>query len=109
VLGLSGALLKSIVCALIGLVIQFTLFLIKRNKSKKLDQLKKQEEEEAKERLRLMEEEWKKADELATKTPDFLHLKEKPVELIKIVSEDDLAIFGTGATHNDNAYDGELT
>ncbi len=56
-----------------------------------------------------MEEEWKKADELATKTPDFLHLKEKPVELIKIVSEDDLAIFGTGATHNDNAYDGELT
>jgi len=56
-----------------------------------------------------MEEEWKKADELATKTPDFLHLKEKPVELIKIVSEDDLAMFGTGGTHTEDAYDGELT
>ena len=56
-----------------------------------------------------MEEEWKKADELATKTPDFLLLKEKPVELIKIVSEDDLAMFGTGGTHTEDAYDGELT
>lgn len=59
---MSGALLKSVVLALIGVTLQFVLFLIKRGKTRKLDLLKKQEEEQLLEKQRLMEEEWKLAE-----------------------------------------------
>ena len=59
---MSGALLKSVVLALIGVTLQFVLFLIKRGKTRKLDLLKKQEEEQLLEKHRLMEEEWKLAE-----------------------------------------------
>lgn len=59
---MSGTLLKSMVLALIGVTLQFVLFLIKRGKTRKLELLKKQEEEEIKEKQRLMEEEWKLAE-----------------------------------------------
>jgi hypothetical protein len=36
-LGMSGALLKSVILALVGLTIQFVLFLIKRGKARRLD------------------------------------------------------------------------
>jgi len=60
ILGMSGALLKSVVLVFIGAILQFTLFLIKRSKARKLDQIKLQEEQEAEERKRVMEEEWRK-------------------------------------------------
>jgi hypothetical protein len=50
ILGYSGALLKSIVLALICVALQFVLFMIKRSKTRKLDLLKKEEEEKAKEK-----------------------------------------------------------
>ena len=59
---MSGALLKSMVLVLIGVTLQFVLFLIKRGKTRKLDLLKKQEEEQLLEKQRLMEEEWKLAE-----------------------------------------------
>lgn len=49
-LGMSGALLKSVILVFVGLTIQFVLFLIKRGKSRRLEQIRKQEEEEALER-----------------------------------------------------------
>jgi len=49
-LGMSGALLKSVILAFVGLTIQFVLFLIKRGKSRRLEQIRKQEEEAARER-----------------------------------------------------------
>lgn len=54
--------MKSVVLALIGVTLQFVLFLIKRGKTRKLDLLKKQEEEQLLEKQRLMEEEWKLAE-----------------------------------------------
>ena len=59
ILGMSGALVKSVVLAAIGLALQFILFLVKRGKARRLEEIKKKEEEEARERMRLMEEEWK--------------------------------------------------
>jgi hypothetical protein len=56
---MSGALVKSVILAAIGLALQFILFLVKRGKARRLEEIKKKEEEEAKERMRLMEEEWK--------------------------------------------------
>jgi hypothetical protein len=56
---MSGALVKSVVLAAIGLALQFILFLVKRGKARRLEEIKKKEEEEARERMRLMEEEWK--------------------------------------------------
>lgn len=70
---MSGALLKSVIFALVGIALQFVVFLIKRGKSKRLELIKKQEEEEAREKLRLMEEEWRKSEEEASnKVPEFI-------------------------------------
>jgi len=43
------------VLALVGVAIQLTLFLLKRGKSKKLEEIEKEEEEK---RKKLLEEEW---------------------------------------------------
>lgn len=73
VLGMSGALLGSVILAFVTVGLQFVLVLIKRGKAKRLDMLKKKEEEEAKERMRLMEEEWKKAEEKElSQRPEFM-------------------------------------
>lgn len=56
---MSGALVKSVILAAIGLALQFILFLVKRGKARRLEEIKKKEEEDARERMRLMEEEWK--------------------------------------------------
>ena len=56
---MSGALVKSVILAAIGLALQFILFLVKRGKTRRLEEIKKKEDEEARERMRLMEEEWK--------------------------------------------------
>jgi hypothetical protein len=56
---MSGALVKSVILAAIGLTLQFILFLVKRGKTRRLEEIKKKEDEEARERMRLMEEEWK--------------------------------------------------
>lgn len=69
---MSGALLKSVILALVGVTIQLVLFLLKRGKTRRLDLLKKKEEEEAKERLRLMEEEWAQQQAKDERTPDFI-------------------------------------
>ena len=61
ILGMSGALLKSVIFALVGLSLQFVLFLVKRRKTRKLEEIKKQEEIEAQERQREMESQWKMA------------------------------------------------
>jgi len=70
---MSGAILKSVVLALLGVTIQLVLFMIKRGKTKRLEEIRKREEEEAKERMRLMEEAWEKAEEQErTKQPQFI-------------------------------------
>ena len=56
---MSGALVKSVILAALGLALQFILFLVKRGKARRLEEIKKKEEEDARERMRLMEEEWK--------------------------------------------------
>lgn len=56
---MSGALLKSVIFAVVGLSLQFVLFLVKRRKTRKLEEIKKQEEIEAQERQREMESQWK--------------------------------------------------
>jgi hypothetical protein len=61
--GISPALLKSLVLTLIGVVVQFVLFLIKRNKTRKLEQIRKEEEEE---KARILEAEWQMSQELFT-------------------------------------------
>lgn len=71
---MSGALLKSVVLALIGVTLQLVLFLIKRGKARRLDLLKKQEEEARKEKLRLMEEEWSRQQLEEEKVPDFIQV-----------------------------------
>ena len=55
ILGMSGALLKSVIFAVVGLSLQFVLFLVKRRKTRKLEEIKRQEEIEAQERQREME------------------------------------------------------
>lgn len=71
---MSGALLKSVVLALVGVTLQLVLFLIKRGKARRLDLLKKQEEEARKEKLRLMEEEWSRQQLEEEKVPDFIQV-----------------------------------
>ena len=44
---MSGALLKSVIFAVVGLSLQFVLFLVKRRKTRKLEEIKKKEEIEA--------------------------------------------------------------
>ena len=73
ILGMSGNLLKSVVLALVGVALQFALFLFKRRKARRLDMIEKQEEEEAKERGRIMEEQWRLAEEeQKSNVPDFI-------------------------------------
>jgi len=73
ILGMSGNLLKSVVLALAGVALQFALFLFKRRKARRLDMIEKQEEEEAKERERIMEEQWRLAEEeQKSNVPDFI-------------------------------------
>lgn len=43
-LGMSGALLKSVILAFVGLTLQFVLFLIKRGKARRLEQIRIEEE-----------------------------------------------------------------
>jgi hypothetical protein len=50
ILGMSGALLKSVIAAFVAVSLHFLLFLFKRNKTRKLDELRRQEEEEAREK-----------------------------------------------------------
>jgi Flp pilus assembly protein TadB len=70
---MSGALVKSVILAAIGLALQFILFLVKQGKARRLEEIKKKEEEEANERMRLMEEEWKaQAEEESKKQPEFV-------------------------------------
>jgi len=71
---MSGALLKSVILAFVGLSLQFVLFLIKRRKSRKLDEIRKQEELEALERERIMEEQWKMAlEKIENEKPEFVN------------------------------------
>jgi hypothetical protein len=71
---MSGALLKSVILAFVGLSLQFVLFLIKRRKSRKLDEIRKQEELEAQERERIMEEQWKMAlEKIENEKPEFVN------------------------------------
>jgi hypothetical protein len=47
---MSGALLKSVLLAVVGISLQFLLFLFKRRKTKRLEEMKRREEEEAAEK-----------------------------------------------------------
>ena len=112
-MGLSGALLKSVILALVGITVQFVIFLIKRGKSRKLDLIKKQEEEEYRERERVMEEQWRLSEEEEkNRTPEFMisvdnsHLLKEPISVSLV--EDDLGMFGGQAGASNEAYDGEL-
>ena len=112
-MGLSGALLKSVILALVGITVQFVIFLIKRGKSRKLDLIKKQEEEEYRERERVMEEQWRLSEEEEkNRTPEFMisvdnsHLLKEPISVSLV--EDDLGMFGGQAGVSNEAYDGEL-
>lgn len=112
-MGLSGALLKSVILALVGITVQFVIFLIKRGKSRKLDLIKKQEEEEYRDRERVMEEQWRLSEEEEkNRTPEFMisvdngHLMKEPISVSLV--EDDLGMFGGQAGVSNEAYDGEL-
>lgn len=112
-MGLSGALLKSVILALVGITVQFVIFLIKRGKSRKLDLIKKQEEEEYRERERVMEEQWRLSEEEEkNRAPEFMisvdnsHLMKEPISVSLV--EDDLGMFGGQAGVSNEAYDGEL-
>ena len=66
--------MKSVILAFVGLSLQFVLFLIKRRKSRKLDEIRKQEELEALERERIMEEQWKMAlEKIENEKPEFVN------------------------------------
>lgn len=56
IFGMSANLVKSIVLALVGLAIQLTLFLLKKGKTRRLEEIQKEEEEA---RQRELEEQWK--------------------------------------------------
>ena len=112
-MGLSGALLKSVILALVGITVQFVIFLIKRGKSRELDLIKKKEEEKYRERERVMEEQWRLSEEEEkNRTPEFMisvdnsHLLKEPISVSLV--EDDLGMFGGQAGASNEAYDGEL-
>ena len=112
-MGLSGALLKSVILALVGITVQFVIFLIKRGKSRELDLIKKQEEKEYRERERVMEEQWRLSEEEEkNRAPEFMisvdnsHLMKEPISVSLV--EDDLGMFGGQAGASNEAYDGEL-
>jgi Flp pilus assembly protein TadB len=68
-----SALVKSVILAIIGLGVQFVLFMVKRGKARRLEEIKKREEEQERERIRLMEEEWKRQEEEeAKRQPEFV-------------------------------------
>ena len=112
-MGLSGALLKSVILALVGITVQFVIFLIKRGKSRKLDLIKKQEEKEYRDRERVMEAQWRLSEEEEkNRAPEFMisvdnsHLMKEPISVSLV--EDDLGMFGGQAGASNEAYDGEL-
>jgi hypothetical protein len=112
---MSGALVKSVILAAIGLALQFILFLVKRGKARRLEEIKKKEEEEAKERMRLMEEEWKaQAEEETKKQPEFVLSASNNQQFVTITEvdgkqEEDLQDLFGDAHKTTKAYDGELT
>lgn len=112
---MSGALVKSVILAAIGLALQFILFLLKRGKARRLEEIKKKEEEEANERMRLMEEEWKaQAEEESKKQPEFVLTASNNQQFVTITEvdgkqEEDLHDLFGDAHKTIKAYDGELT
>eukprot|EP00347_Sterkiella_histriomuscorum_P000379 403376088 len=96
IFGMSVNLFKSLVLAAFGVAIQLTLFLLKRGKSKRLEEIEKEEEAE---RKRILEEEWK-ASQI-----------EADPELVLLRDLDDAQLVDTtgfSTINQINAYDGEL-
>ncbi|CDW82960.1 UNKNOWN [Stylonychia lemnae] len=93
IFGMSINLVKSLVLALVGVGIQLVLFLMKRGKARRLEEIEKQEVEE---RKRQLEQEWLAAQEESD--PELVILR--GLEESKIAMNFDNSI---------QAYDGELT
>ena len=67
---MNANLLKSIVLVAIGVIAQFTLYLLRRGKAKKLEEIQKEEEE----KQRLLEEAWN--DSAPEAEPEMMILRE---------------------------------
>jgi hypothetical protein len=93
---MSVTLFKSLVLASIGIAIQLTLFFLKKGKSKRLEEIERQEEEE---RKRLLEEEWKAAQVLL----------EPEISIFRDLDEaGQVPTAGFSEFNKIHAYDGEL-
>ena len=95
---MSVNLFKSLILAAVGVAIQLTLFFLKRGKSKRLEELEKEEERE---RQRLLEEEWAAANQAQDQSAELNLLRDlEDAELVETA--------GFGEFSKAIDYDGEL-